>query len=66
MIRKAEDILKENMPHGKLFESVAIQAIKVAQRELLELCIEISHEQGTLGYPEFIEPQLKKLLEQIK
>lgn len=38
MIRPASEILKENMPHGKLFESVAIQAIKVAQRETIEEC----------------------------
>lgn len=36
MIRQAEEILKESMPFGMLFESVAIYAINAAREELLD------------------------------
>lgn len=42
MIRSADEILKENMPFGMLFESVAIYAIKVAQREAIEASAEVA------------------------
>lgn len=42
MIRPASEILKENMPFNQLFESVAIHAIKVAQREAIEASAEVA------------------------
>jgi hypothetical protein len=42
------------------------ELLKVVQREVLKECVEICHKQGVLGYPEEIEPQLKKLLTQIQ
>lgn len=68
-MRAAEEILKslgysESEPISSL--AYLTQLVKYVQRETLIETIEISHEQGILGYPEFIEPQLKKLLDQIK
>lgn len=82
MIRPAEEILKENMPFGMLFESVAIHAIKVAQREAIEVCAEKSamiywdgfHKVGkAIGYfasgADNLQPDkqsILKLIDQIK
>lgn len=61
-MRAAEEILNKHY----YTRQDLISVINESRKELLQECIEIAHEQGILGYPEFIESQLKKLLEQIK
>jgi hypothetical protein len=68
-MRTAEEIIKRIHPHYKNPESDfqwVVNLINEARIEAIQECIEISHEQGVLGYPEIIEPQLKKLLEKVK
>lgn len=69
-MRSAEEIfntyLGGNHNIASLKPVALYELINHARKELLQECIEIAHEQGILGYHEFIEPQLKKLLDQIK
>lgn len=72
MLRKAEEILltyytrEMSEPYGRVPFDVIIKSINEGRKEAIQECQEIAHEQGILGKPEEIEPNIKKLIKELK